>query len=191
MNQFKDKNVSLQFYNYLCNIVGSEEVVRTRREILNAKDIVENTTSVTFISSGSKAEGLDIKKSDFDLMILIKCIRVHVGLNDIQLYRNKTPLVMVTNDTKPGFAKLKFVDKSDVDNAITHDCCEILGEETYISSKRVGESNLPVGLIIHGPYQSTPDGKYDLLFLSHCILKSCKRGAQDTGRAFKKMDTIQ
>lgn len=31
--ELNDKNLSLQFYNYLCNIIGSEEVVRTRRDI--------------------------------------------------------------------------------------------------------------------------------------------------------------
>lgn len=57
----EDKNLSLQFYNYLCNIVGSEEVVRSRRVILTVYDIVENSTITTFLSSGSKAEGIDLK----------------------------------------------------------------------------------------------------------------------------------
>lgn len=99
----QDNNLSLQFYNHLCNIVGSEEVVRTRREIFTGKDIAENDYNATIISSGSKADGLDLKGSDYDQMFLYNIFRVYESLHDDQYNTDKIPLIMVTNDTKPGF----------------------------------------------------------------------------------------
>ncbi|XP_071142028.1 uncharacterized protein [Mytilus edulis] len=160
------KNLSLQFYNYLCDIIGSEEVVRTRREIFTAKDIVDNTTSATLISSGSKAEGLDLKGSDFDNMIQLNFVRVYECLDDVHCDKNK--LVMETNDTKPGFTKLKLVDKSLLDFDIIQNFGEILGEEIYISSKRFREFFLRDGMIIHGPCQSTSDGEFDNALCLRC-----------------------
>ncbi|XP_052097275.1 uncharacterized protein LOC127732234 [Mytilus californianus] len=157
----KDKNLSLQFYNYLCNIVGSEEVVRTRREIFTEMDIVKKTNGMTFISSGSKAEGLDLKGSDYDQMMQLTAIRVCESLNNVQYDPEKVLIVMETNDTKPGFTKLKLVNKLFLSFEILHDWCETVEEETYISSKRFLEQYLTGGMIIHGPCLSTADGEYD------------------------------
>ncbi|CAG2191471.1 unnamed protein product [Mytilus edulis] len=157
----KNRHLSLTFYNYLCDIVGSEEVVRTRRDIFTVKDIVDNTTGITFISSGSKAEGLDLKGSDYDQMILHNGVRVYESLNDDQSNPDTIPLVMVTNDTKPGFTKIKLVSKSYLDTDGIHDWHEAVGEETYISSKRCREHHLRDDMVIHGPCQSTSDGEYD------------------------------
>ncbi|XP_063406100.1 uncharacterized protein LOC134690057 [Mytilus trossulus] len=157
----KNRNISLTFYNYLCDIIGSEEVVMTRRDIFTVKDIVDNTTGISFISSGSKAEGLDLKGSDFDLMILHNGVRVYQSLNDDQFNPDTIPLVMVTNDTIPGFTKIKLVSKSYLDTDVIHDWSETVGEETYISSKRFREYHLRDDMVIHGPCQSTSDGEYD------------------------------
>lgn len=108
----KDKNLSLQLYNYLCDIVGSEEVVRKRREIFTVKDIVENTTSMTFSRSGSKAECLDLKGSDYDQMISVYFIRMCESVNSVQSGPQTLLLVLDINDTKPGFTELKLVNKS-------------------------------------------------------------------------------
>ncbi|CAC5407090.1 NIM1 [Mytilus coruscus] len=164
----QDKNISLQFYKYLCDIVGSKEVVRTRRYIFTAKDIVESNNSVTLVSSGSKAEGLDLKGSDYDQMIHPNVIRVYESLKDVQYDQSKLLLVMETNDTKPGFTKLKTVNKLYLDIDMIHDWCETMGEETYISSKRCREQNLKDGMIIHGPCQSLPDGEYDQAICLRC-----------------------
>lgn len=150
----EDKHLSLQFYNYLCDIVGSEEVVSNRRGIFNVKDIGENTANVTYISSGSKAEGLDLKGSDFDQMILPNFIRVYENLDDVEYYSGKTILVMDTNDTKPGFTKLmsanKLALKIDI-NITKWDWFETVGEEMYISSKSFREQHFEDGMVTHGP----------------------------------------
>ncbi|XP_071142023.1 uncharacterized protein [Mytilus edulis] len=164
----EDKNLSLHFYDYICNIVGSEEVVRTRREIFTVKDIGENTNSLTSISSGSKAEGLDLKGSDFDQMYVFEPFRIFESLNDVHYDPDNVPLVMDTNDIKPGFAKLKLVDKSWLDIVVISDWFETVGEETYISSKRFREQDLSDGMIIHGSCHSTTDGEYNLAICFVC-----------------------
>ncbi|VDI01961.1 Hypothetical predicted protein [Mytilus galloprovincialis] len=165
----KDKNLSLQFYDYLSNIVGSEEVVKTRREIFTAKDIVGNSTHTTFISSGSRSEGIDLKGSDYDEMGLANYIRVFESLNDVQYYPCKLLSVMETNDTKPGFTKLKLVKKSDFNTGYTiKNFCEIVGEELYISSKRYREHGLSDNMVIHGPCRSLVGGEYDFAVCLRC-----------------------
>ncbi|XP_071142020.1 protein mab-21-like [Mytilus edulis] len=157
----EDKNISLQFYDYLCNIVGSEEVVRTRREIFSGIEIVQKASSGTFISSGSKAEGLDLKGSDFDQIIYPNFIRVYEILNCVQSDPDKVPLVMETNDTKSGFTKLKLAIEFDYEFDMIQDWFETVGEEKYISSKRFREKDLPDDMVIHGLCQSTAGGDYD------------------------------
>ncbi|VDI81736.1 Hypothetical predicted protein [Mytilus galloprovincialis] len=164
----KDKNLSLLFYNYLCEIIGSEEVVRTRREIFSAKDIVEHKTLATCISSGSKAEGLDLTGSDYDQMVLLSFIRVYESFNNVQYDPYQLLLVMDTEDTKPGFTKLKSVHKSDIYSDILCGWGETVGEESYISSKHFREKNLCDHMVNHGPCQSTPEGEYDLALCFRC-----------------------
>lgn len=102
-----DKNLSLQFFNNLCYIDGSEEVVQTRREIYIARDIFQNDFKATFKSSGSKAEGIDLEGSDYDQMLFLKSLRVYESLDNGQSYPVTLPFVMETSDTNPGFTKLK------------------------------------------------------------------------------------
>ncbi|XP_071143436.1 uncharacterized protein [Mytilus edulis] len=155
----RDKNLSIQFYNYLCDIIGSEEVVRTRRDIFTAKDICESTDDATCISSGSKAEGIDLKGSDYDEMLFFNCILVCESLNNVQDDPGKVLLVMDTNDTKPGFTKLKLVNNFNIDSI--QDWFETEGEEMYISSKCFRENKICGDYIIHGPCISTPGGEID------------------------------
>ncbi|XP_071142021.1 protein mab-21-like [Mytilus edulis] len=161
----RDKNLSLQFYDYLCNIVGSEDVVKTRREIFTAKDISDNAVFGNYISSGSKAEGLDLVGSDFDIMVLLNFIRVYENLDDIQSNSDKLLLVMETYDTKPGFAKLKLANKSLFVYPM-YDMFDTVGESMYLSSKLLRESNLPDCLVIHGPCHSTANG---LIEITDCL----------------------
>ncbi|CAC5406151.1 dinG [Mytilus coruscus] len=132
----KVKNLSLQFYNYLCDMIGSQDVVRTRRNIFNVLDIVNTVDNAIFISSGSKAEGLDLKGSDYDQMHATKIFRVYESLNHVQSATRNIKFHMDTNDTKPGFTKLKLVNKSYLVIGELNDLCETVGKETYISSKR-------------------------------------------------------
>ncbi|CAG2221770.1 unnamed protein product [Mytilus edulis] len=143
------------FFEYLCDIIGSEEVVRTRREIFSAREILENSIEITSISSGSKAEGLDLKGSDYDAMLLMNIFRVYESLNDVHYDLDNASLVMDTHDTKPGFTKLKLVNKALLEHDVINNWCETVGGETYISSKSFREQDLPDDMVIHGPCWST------------------------------------
>ncbi|CAC5406152.1 unnamed protein product [Mytilus coruscus] len=129
--------------------------------LVTSADIVENTSFATSISSGSKAKGLDLKVSDYDQMMFYNCIRVYENLKDIKYISNKILLVMETSDIKPGFTKIKLVNKSDLDIDMIYDRCETVGEEMYISSKRFRDQDFIDDFINHGPCQSTPGGEYD------------------------------
>lgn len=105
----EDKALSLQFYQCLCDIVGSEEVVKTRRKILLALDNVMESENEgnTYISSGSKAEGLDLQGSDYDVMIVDKEVGVYESIHDVSYSTLGPNFIMDTNDTKPGYTKLR------------------------------------------------------------------------------------
>ncbi|VDI83801.1 Hypothetical predicted protein [Mytilus galloprovincialis] len=164
----KDKNLSLQFYDYLCDIIGSEEVVRTRREIFSAKDIVESSAIATSISSGSKAEGIDLNGSDYDQMVLLNIFSVYESSHAVKTDPSKLILLMNTSDIKPGFTKIKLVNKFYLAHDFIFDICKTVGEETYISSKKFRELHLPGDMVIHGPCQSTASGVYDYVVCLRC-----------------------
>ncbi|CAG2231746.1 unnamed protein product [Mytilus edulis] len=163
-----DEELSLEFYHYVCNIVGSDDVVKTRRVFFTIMDYFYNSNGVTtFISSGSKAEGLDIEGSDFDTMCVIDCMQVYQDIKSVINCPSHWPVLMETNDTKPGFTKLK-VDPFLKKKPLWRTTLDTLGEETFISSKRFRELFLASDLIIHGPCISDPDETFDNAFCLRC-----------------------
>ena len=58
-------------YQFLCEkVVGSERVVKCRRQYFCSVDYLNNgrKSYTRFVSSGSKAEGMDLPGSDIDVM---------------------------------------------------------------------------------------------------------------------------
>ncbi|CAC5426758.1 unnamed protein product [Mytilus coruscus] len=160
-----DKTLSLQFYQYLNNIIGSEDVVKTRRHIFYAIDCGNRDSSYIMISSGSKAEGLDFIDSDYDQMYLCVAYRVYNSTNDVSTSSKKIPIIMDSSDTKPGFTKLKMYIMSRVKG---NKFCEIEEGKAYFSSKLFREHGMPNEMVIHGPCQSTIDGSYDFVHCFRC-----------------------
>ncbi|CAG2215845.1 unnamed protein product [Mytilus edulis] len=72
---------SLKFYKYLCQKIGSEEVVRIRRLAMTINDIGQRIKTIT---SGSQGEGLDLKGSDLDIMIIDPCFKVFESYQDVE-----------------------------------------------------------------------------------------------------------
>ncbi|XP_063406233.1 uncharacterized protein LOC134690187 [Mytilus trossulus] len=165
---YTDEEPSLELYHYLCNIVGSEVGVKTRRDIYTILDFVQNGNGVlTAISSGSKAEGLDLKGSDIDRMLVIKFFRVYENINNVMNCPLHASILMETTDTKPCFTKLKVYP---IFNKIPffNRMLDTLGEEIFISSKRFRESYLIPGAIIHGPCVSDPEETFDNALSFRC-----------------------
>lgn len=61
--------VSLKLYRCMCNTVGTEKTVKYRRLYFDVYDDIYTFKENKVISSGSRAEGLDLPGSDFDVMI--------------------------------------------------------------------------------------------------------------------------
>lgn len=158
-----DETLSLQFYQYLNNIIGSEDVVKTRRNIFYAIEFGNPNSSHIMISSGSKAEGLDLKDSDYDQMYVCVSYRVYNNTKNVSTSSNRIPIIMDSSNTKPGFTKLKMYNMS---RAKGDKFCEIEEGKAYFSSKLFREHNMTNEMIIHGPCQSTLDGLYDF---AHCF----------------------
>ncbi|VDI67757.1 Hypothetical predicted protein [Mytilus galloprovincialis] len=163
-----DRELSLNFYKYLCNVIGTEEVVKTRRKLFCALDSVLRHPTFTVISSGSKAEGVDLNGSDYDLMFVLESFQVYENMIKVSLFTNKTPIIMDISDTKPGFTKLKLFDRSNKYLRHIIQFAEILEKETYISSKLFREDHMPDCMIIHGPCQSNPDNTIDFARCVRC-----------------------
>lgn len=97
------KNASLVLYHYLCQkIVGSEEHVNTIRMMNNVRDHTESNETMTIITSGSFGEGLDMRGSDLDVMIVLQylevCEKIHDYLNFVKVY-----FKMEMEDTQPSY----------------------------------------------------------------------------------------
>ncbi|CAG2193996.1 unnamed protein product [Mytilus edulis] len=100
-----NKDVCRRLYNHLCKTIGSEEVVTKRRRFFASVDYFTERTDLIPITSGSRAEGLDMG-SDLDIMGLFP--NVHISedrTEDSFLIPNN--IVMDTDECKPCFSQLK------------------------------------------------------------------------------------
>ncbi|CAG2222916.1 unnamed protein product [Mytilus edulis] len=104
-----DRIKSLEFYAYLCQKVGSEEIVKSRRLIYTIGDIAMDN-NYPRISSGSKGEGLNFKGSDTDVMFIEPDFRVYESMSDVT-DRWGVSLLMDTDETPPCFTYLNILPK--------------------------------------------------------------------------------
>ncbi|VDI60227.1 Hypothetical predicted protein [Mytilus galloprovincialis] len=165
---------SLTFYNYLCEKIGSEEVVKIRRETFLIHDIGQ---SDNFISSGSKAEGLNLSGSDTDVMIVDSDMQAYESETDVVIDFKVTPFIMNTDDTQPCFTQLYA--PIDIQN-YTLEASEsllnmsqqnhlgyLLSNEKYklFKMSNFGAAN---NSKIHGPCISDGDDEYDCAYCLKC-----------------------
>ena len=119
------EDISVKLYKYMCDeVVGSEKVVNCRRQFFNVLDDVNNDCGDNewrVISSGSKAEGLDLPGSDFDVMLINEDIHVY-ELNDIlskyHNLRTRYNLVLNLENAMPGFTLLNIYDVREWDREL-------------------------------------------------------------------------
>lgn len=104
-NALELKAMSLRLYKYLCDeIVGSENIVRYKRLYCKLHDDILIYYDSEIISSGSKAEGVDLPGSDIDMMLLLKTWEAHEADN------KKEVIIFDTENALPGFTLLKVAD---------------------------------------------------------------------------------
>ncbi|XP_052083351.1 uncharacterized protein LOC127720671 isoform X4 [Mytilus californianus] len=102
----KEKGESLNFYKYICQRIGSEEVVRVRRLTFVISDIGQNETIIT---SGSKGEGLNFNSSDLDIMFIDPYARVYESETEVVKKGGRLSFIMNTDETQPCFTQLYLV----------------------------------------------------------------------------------
>lgn len=154
MENQKDLEIlSCELYDYLSNfVVGSEKAVKYRRCFYRCFDDCLNFKKGKLISSGSKAEGLDLPGSDLDLMFLLEEVvvdKTHSGEKE-ELF------VLDTDNASPGFALIKVPENKsefrDVRKSITG--CFLSND--YIKERAFSKASMPAQVMqksfkIQGP----------------------------------------
>ncbi|CAC5388222.1 unnamed protein product [Mytilus coruscus] len=164
---------SLNFYKYLCQRIGSEEDVKIRRLAFVIRDIGRNNT---FITSGSKGEGLNLNGSDIDVMFIDRCAQVYESEAEVVIEGKRLPFIMYTEDTPPCFTQLyllthhqnqelvsvsvsllNMLDKNHLGYAFSSELYKLFHlSNAYRSSK------------IHGPCISDEFDQHDLAYCLKC-----------------------
>ena len=149
-----------KLYQTLVQIVGSEEDIKLRQRAFEIMDIVNgfgDDDSVS-ISSGSLPEGLDMRGSDEDMMLLLKYVDVIPSMTKENPSQKVTKLYMEMDEARPGYAKL-FTLEHDIDNQyISKSLMNSEGRQLVSSAKFRGLFVRP-GMESHGPCVS--DGVFD------------------------------
>ncbi|CAC5388413.1 unnamed protein product [Mytilus coruscus] len=171
MDEIKDKSLCLQFYNYLCEKIGTEELFRLRQKYYLLFDFLLKCRNEIVINSGSKSEGLELEGSDIDVMFLDREITVFE--NEAHC-RNKKPnvFIMYTQDIKPGFTILKLSKSSFISNeSKTFHYLDIWGKDIVLSNVRVKQflkSKNKDFDFVHGPCITNKDYTRDYAFCFRC-----------------------
>ncbi|XP_063418464.1 uncharacterized protein LOC134701268 [Mytilus trossulus] len=119
------------------------------------------------IQSGSKAEGLDLKSSDLDLMSITPLLKVYQSEPEVDLDGLTVPLIMNTEETQPCFTQLRLLDHHQVFTNMwqKNHLGYMLSSEQY---KLFYLSLVPGSWKIHGPCLSDMQGRMDLAFCLKC-----------------------
>ncbi|XP_052083346.1 uncharacterized protein LOC127720670 [Mytilus californianus] len=165
---------SVNFYNYLCKKIGSEEVVKIRRLTFLIYDIAQ---SDTFISSGRKGEGLNLKGSDIDVMIVEKSMKVYESETDVVIEKKVAAFIMNTDDTQPCFTQLYLlthhqnytlkVSELLLNMLQKNQLGSVLSSEQYKLFK-MSKFEASHNSKIHGPCVTDGDDNYDCAFCLKC-----------------------
>ncbi|CAG2203526.1 unnamed protein product [Mytilus edulis] len=103
------ENASIALYQYMCQyIVGTEEHVKRMRMMNTIRDNLSSNDNTLIITSGSFVEGIEMRGSDLDIMIIWTLMEVCENKNN-NFNPDTVYFAMETNDTQPGFTQLRFL----------------------------------------------------------------------------------
>ncbi|CAG2215840.1 unnamed protein product [Mytilus edulis] len=179
-----EKRESLHFYKYLCQKIGSEKVVKTRRLICVISDIGQGEKMMT---SGSKGEGLDLNGSDFDAMIIDPNFKVYQSESEVQDDCFAIPLIMNTEETQPCFTQLWSLNHNiqTIPNVLQkhHRGYVLSGELFKLCYKNFSDVKFPALYSgkIHGPCISDKNDTLDIAWQSLQRLKYVQWILSDCG----------
>ena len=173
-----DNILQQNLYQTLVQVVGSEEDIKLRQRAFEIMDIVNgfgDDDSVS-VSSGSLPEGLDMKGSDEDMMLMLKYVDVISSMKkdeDVIPSMTKTgpsqsvtKLYMEMHEARPGYANL-FAPDCNIDNQYINKSFTIYKGRKLVSSAKFRGLFIRPGMDSHGPCVS--DGVFDFAI--------CLRGA--------------
>ncbi|VDI73611.1 Hypothetical predicted protein [Mytilus galloprovincialis] len=148
-HQLELETVSVRLYKYLCEeVVGSENIVRYRRLFYKLHEDISIDDPIEIISSGSRAEGLDLPGSDFDMMFLWKLCEVY----EDKPTDKEDVLMLDTENALPAFALLKKAVKSSFPFSSTTtadgNLISSMDFKTFLMSQTVKDTRL---VSAHGP----------------------------------------
>ena len=160
-------DVSVKLYKYMCDeVVGSEKVVNSRRQFFSVFDDVCNHCGDTkwhTISSGSKAEGLNLPGSDFDVMCINKNIHVYEPedvLSNCHDLKTKPALVLDFDNAVAGFTLLRIYDV----RQWSKELIDIYKNRLVLSNSTWKRVMGVTGCVINGPCFSDQLGIMDRAF---------------------------
>ena len=172
------RDISVSLYQFVCHhIVGSEEVVKTKRTFITIRDNMSMGANIIQITSGSFGEGLEMQGSDLDLMVVFSFAHVYEDISKVRFNSRESSFVMDMDDCKLGFTHLRLVQCHHLQLL---QCCRQISSALYLSNglikadymKKVGQSK-----VIHGPCLSDKAGFIDLAISLHSkqwISPACK-----------------
>ncbi|XP_063404180.1 uncharacterized protein LOC134687652 [Mytilus trossulus] len=167
-----DKKQSLDFYQFLCQKIGSEVVVSTRRIHSIISDI--GAAEQKRITSGSNGEGLNFKSSDIDYMFLDRSFKVYESERDVVSQDLSIPFIMDTEDTQPCFTRLRLfhdkfynIIKKNASVLLKNGPQHLLSSELYKLYHLKGLCLSPI-FKVHGPCLSDRDDRFDLAYCLKC-----------------------
>ncbi|CAC5364508.1 unnamed protein product [Mytilus coruscus] len=175
------KTESLHFYKYLCQKIGSVEVVRARRLLYIYRDLKTSRVwpPLTQITSGSKGEGLHLEGSDLDVMFVISVFVVYESEKDAVQdcsWIHPIVLVMDNEDTQPCFTHLQvYTDYKNIPYSIKqmlqqHRGQNLLSSQLYMSHNlRMAQNYIDPSINkIHGPCISDSNDQIDSAYCLKC-----------------------
>ena len=165
----------------LDNVVGTEEMVRIRQDYFKIWDCIRSTTRIKSYLTGSKAEGLDLPGSDFDIMFDInntENVMIIQSMRDAYTTMNTDVFLLTNENVPPCFALLKSVNH--IQSPILFYSCQPFYNAMYLSSSRFvhimeyvafGDATTArqgPSIEIRLPYMHTSQSGIDNVFSIHC-----------------------
>ncbi|CAC5369742.1 unnamed protein product [Mytilus coruscus] len=174
-----ESNFSLELFDFLCKIVGSEKDVRARRIFFKVLDhALQYSPKWRVVTSGRKSEGLDLPGSDLDITYINQVDTVYNTKSTIPSDL-QYGLFLDFENTPPGYVHIELHQKKRhgiQPNHVYSGNHIILSNEHY--KQLIQEMNMPnaknkSSLLenfsdIHGPCSSTICGSYDFLSTYKC-----------------------
>ncbi|CAG2221707.1 unnamed protein product [Mytilus edulis] len=135
--------------------------VKTLRLINNVTDNLQSNTNCTSITSGRFGEGLQMRGSDLDIMVVWNQIEI---CEDTSIYLNADNIhfIMEMGDTKLHLVHNNYW-------SILKDCNEI-GGDFYLNISVKQEFSTVILSTLHGPCMSDDDGIFDIATCAHSKL---------------------